>query len=65
VLRDGESFIKKLEERAAEGNDAYVAANIPRLKNLLRALQADRDRLSQLQLRANKLVRDNERKLKG
>ena len=65
MLRDGEQFIKKLEEQAAQGNDAYVAANIPRLKNLLRALQADRDRLSQLQLRVNKLVRDNQRRLKG
>jgi len=49
---DGERFVAKLEQAIAEGNAAFVEANMVRLELLIAKLQARAHALAQMQYRA-------------
>lgn len=58
---DGEPFIAALEERGIEQADPdYIAANVPRLRRLIAALQERVYELTQLQYRARVVLERHE-----
>ena len=56
-MHDGEPFIAKLEQAIEDGGAAFVEANMPRLKQLIKKLQDRAYEIAQIQYRA-RVVRE-------